>query len=170
MLKTPMHRLLMLLIFATSITLAATACGDLDGEDNCDPELDGDECVCDDPEDTSTCFFEDGDSAEDVLLDLLSDGFESSTVTINAADTLIITNRGTAQSSLTCTGDNCADVTMECTASATCGFGLDQAGNEDNTDAILEADGEVTVTFAQEGTYTFNDRINSAETLTVTVE
>lgn len=194
MIQLNIRRLFIMSLLTFGAVLVFAACGD-SGDGECDPELDGPDCVCtldDDPDgppvddcienetdngELCACFFDEGantgdnnnNTPENVTVSINGDGFEDASVNVGTEDSLIFVNNSGSQTAVRCTS-GCGGVTLACEASATCGFGLDPNGNEDPNDIILEDGGRVEVTFVSSGTVTFEERIQTQDTITVNVQ
>ncbi len=128
------------LTFALGLSLTLAGCGDLDDDIECDPELDGPDCVCEDPEDLLTCAFIDEDDADlQANIEIIDFGFSPQNVTIKAGGTVTWTNKEATQHSVTC--DTCT---------------FDEVLDENDT-------------FNQAGTFTYIDRLNDGPKLTGTI-
>lgn len=193
MIQLNLRHVIIMSLLSLGAVLVFAACGD-SGDGECDPELDGPDCVCtlDDAPDVvvddcienetdngelCACFFDDnantgggGDNTpENVTVSINGDGFEDASVNVGTEDSLIFVNNSGSQTAVQCTG-GCGGVTLACEAAATCGFGLDVNGNEDPNDIVLEDGGRVEVTFTSSGTVTFTERIQTQDSITVNVQ
>lgn len=126
------------------------ACGDLEGGDNnCDPEVDGEECVCDDDEDLSTCYFESDDPAGDtepqtVTIEINTAEVSQSSVTIPVNSTITWINNAQDPRNVTFAHDPSIDFTLS-------------PGQRQSH------------IFRQAGTFTYKDRINNFPDLKGTI-